>query len=82
MLGIKDSVPGDICWQIQLGPGQLAATVTAHKMPGAIINACGMEWSDFDDRLVFLAGSSDSTKGKKATTVKTDTITVTPPHHS
>jgi len=82
VLQIKDSVPGDICWQTQLGPGQLAATVTADEMPGAIIDACGMEWSDFDDRLMFLVASSDSAKGKKATTVAAVTITVTPPHHS
>lgn len=79
VLQIKDSIPGDICWQTQLGPGQLDATVTAQNMPGEAIDACGEKWSDSDDRLVFVAASGDSAKGKKAKTVETVTITVTLP---
>ena len=74
VLQIKDSIPGDICWQTQLGPGTLGATVTADGMPAAGLNACGEKWSDDDPGLVFLAASGDSAKGKKATPVKTVTI--------
>lgn len=69
---VKDSVPGDFCY---FSPRGDDTSVVVGPMPGASLDACGVEYSDSDSQLVFQALA----KVKRGGSVTLNVILEAPP---